>query len=29
MEETLLRAHFVDIYDLYRARTARLVPGVW
>ena len=28
-EETLLRSQFGDQYDAYRARTARLVPGVY
>jgi protein-S-isoprenylcysteine O-methyltransferase Ste14 len=28
-EETLLRAHFGDAYESYRARTARLVPGLY
>ncbi len=28
-EEKLLRAHFGDAYDAYRARTARLVPGIY
>jgi protein-S-isoprenylcysteine O-methyltransferase Ste14 len=28
-EERLLRAHFGAEYDDYRARTARLVPGIY
>jgi protein-S-isoprenylcysteine O-methyltransferase Ste14 len=28
-EEALLRDHFGAHYDAYRARTARLVPGLW
>ncbi|WP_374309322.1 isoprenylcysteine carboxylmethyltransferase family protein [Methylocella sp.] len=28
-EERLLRSHFGDEYDAYRARTSRLVPGVY
>jgi protein-S-isoprenylcysteine O-methyltransferase Ste14 len=28
-EETLLRSQFGEEYDAYRARTARLVPGVY
>ena len=28
-EEKFLRAHFGDAYDAYRARTARLVPGIY
>jgi protein-S-isoprenylcysteine O-methyltransferase Ste14 len=28
-EETLLRGHFGARYDAYRARTARLVPGIY
>ena len=28
-EEELLRAHFGSEYDAYRARTARLIPGVY
>ena len=28
-EEALLRAHFGDAYDAYRARTARLIPGFY
>ena len=28
-EEALLRAHFGPEYDAYRARTARLIPGIY
>ena len=28
-EERLLRSQFGSEYDAYRARTSRLVPGVW
>lgn len=28
-EEELLRAHFGAEYDVYRARTARLIPGIY
>ena len=28
-EEPLLRSQFGDQYDAYRARTAKLVPGVY
>jgi protein-S-isoprenylcysteine O-methyltransferase Ste14 len=28
-EENLLRAHFGAAYESYRARTARLVPGLY
>lgn len=28
-EENLLRSQFGDEYDAYRARTSRLIPGVW
>ena len=28
-EEALLRSQFGDAYDAYRARTSRLIPGVY
>ena len=28
-EERLLRAEFGDEYEAYRARTARLIPGIY
>ena len=28
-EEALLHAHFGPEYDAYRARTARLIPGIY
>jgi protein-S-isoprenylcysteine O-methyltransferase Ste14 len=28
-EEALLQAHFGAEYDAYRARTSRLIPGVF
>ncbi len=28
-EEALLRSQFGDAYDAYRARTSRLIPGLW
>jgi protein-S-isoprenylcysteine O-methyltransferase Ste14 len=28
-EERLLRAQFGDEYDAYRARTSRLIPGIY
>jgi protein-S-isoprenylcysteine O-methyltransferase Ste14 len=28
-EERLLRSQFGDEYDAYRARTSRLIPGLW
>jgi protein-S-isoprenylcysteine O-methyltransferase Ste14 len=28
-EERLLRAHFGNAYDAYRARTSRMIPGIY